>query len=217
MPVSLKEAKEFQLRNSRKLVLKSQLQDFRLTCGVDAAFSNNKVYGVACLFELDKSNPYIIEEASAVQDIKYPYVPGFLALREGAALVEAIKRLKKKPDVILVDGHGIAHPRGFGIASYVGFELQIPTIGCAKTKLVGEYEEPGIDRGLWAALVFNDKTVGAVLRTKRGVKPLFVSPGNLIDLESSIKVVLAVSRYRIPEPLRIANMKSKELRVASSR
>jgi deoxyribonuclease V len=138
-------------------------------------------------------------------------VSGFLAFREGTALINAIKKLKTLPTVILVDGHGIAHPRGFGIASWIGYLLKVPTIGCAKNKLIGEYKMPKIEKGEWSPLVFNKKIIGAVLRTREKVKPIFISPGNLIDLETSITLVLSVSKYRIPEPLRIANMEAKRL------
>lgn len=227
--LSLKEAKEFQLKSSKELILKTVNESFRLICGVDAAFSNDKVYAVACSFYANvdfmecKNSVFaykvrdfalqIIEETEEVRDINYPYVPGFFAWREGPALIEAIKKLKTKPDVILVDGQGIAHPRGFGIASHIGLLLKIPTIGCAKTRLIGTYKEPGIKRGSWSNLFFNKKIVGAVVRTKTEVKPVFVSPGNLIDLETSIRTVLSVSKYRLPEPLRIANIKSKKLKI----
>lgn len=209
-----------------KLILEPVTDEVKIVCGVDAAFDDKKVYAVACSFSFSdflvqgiKPLPTLlqgalIEESEEVMDIDYPYVPGFFALREGRAVVLAIKKLKKKPNVILVDGHGIAHPRRFGLASYVGLELKIPTIGCAKSRLVGEYNEPGIKRGAWTPLKLSHYgIIGAVVRTHSGVKPVFVSPGNLIDLDGSIKIVLATScGYRIPEPLRVANIRSKRLK-----
>jgi deoxyribonuclease V len=121
--------------------------------------------------------------------------------------------LKRTPDVILVDGQGIAHPKKLGIASHIGALLDMPTIGCAKSRLVGEYKEPKPRRGSRSALKYNGETVGSVLRTRDGVRPLFVSPGHRIDLDSCIKLVLGCTRgYRIPEPLRRADFLSKKLK-----
>jgi deoxyribonuclease V len=155
----------------------------------------------------------VIEETYATAKISFPYIPGFLSFREGPAIIKAIRRLKTKPDLILFDGQGIAHPKGMGIASHVGVLLNIPSIGCAKSRLVGDYAEPGRSKGEFSKLTLKNHTVGAVLRTRDRVRPLFVSPGHLINLEGAIHMVIqCVRKYRIPEPLRRADALSKELR-----
>jgi len=179
--------------------------------GVDAAFLHDKVIGVACLYKYP--HLILIEEASIVTDLLFPYIPGFLSFREGQAIIKAIHRLKQKPDVILFDGQGIAHPRRLGIASHIGVLLDLPTIGCAKSRLIGTYKEPGPKKGNWSFLKYNGEIVGAVLRTKDNVRPLFVSPGNRIDLRGSLEIVLGcIRKYRIPEPLRRADFISKKIK-----
>ena len=131
-----------------------------------------------------------MEQATAATQLIFSYVPGYLLFREGPAIIKAIKKLKKKPDVILLDGQGIAHPRRIGSASHLGVLLDIPTIGCAKKRLVGEYREPGDRKGNWTELQFDGRTVGAVLRTRDRVRPLFLSPGHRIDLPGTIRVAL---------------------------
>ena len=183
----------------------------RIIAGVDASFRNGRVIGVACLY----SYPELayIERAFAVKEDVFPYVPGYLTFREGPAIIDALNALKIKPDLILVDGQGIAHPKGIGIASHIGVLLDMPSIGCAKSRLIGEYEEPGIKKGLWSSLRYNGRIVGAVLRTRDAVNPLFVSPGHRIDLKTSIRIVLGCTgRFRISEPLRMADALTKKIK-----
>jgi deoxyribonuclease V len=176
---------------------------------VDAAFSGENVIGAVCVYSYPELT--LREEAWAVTESYLPYIPGYLSFREGPAIIEALKKLKTGPDMILFDGQGIAHPKGLGIASHVGVILDKPTIGCAKSRLVGEYEEPGDQKGDWSPLRYNGKTVGVVLRTKDKVKPVFVSPGHRIDLQSSAEIILrCTGKYRIPDPLRRADILSKE-------
>ena len=183
--------------------------------GVDAAFFQDKVIGVACLYTYPDTT--FIEEVDSVTNVLFPYIPGFLSFREGPVIIKAINSLKNKPDVILFDGQGIAHPVGLGIATHIGVLLGIPTIGCAKSRLIGEYEEPGSQKGNWSFLRYKEKIVGAVLRTKDDVIPLFISPGHKIDLKHSIDIVLSCTRkYRIPEPLRRADFISKKIKRALS-
>jgi deoxyribonuclease V len=180
--------------------------------GVDASFFNHKIIGVASLY----SYPGItsLEDAHATGNAFFPYIPGFLSFREGPAILNALRRLNIHPDVILVDGQGIAHPRGFGIASHIGVLLDIPTIGCAKSRLIGEYREPGPERGEFSHISYAGQIVGAVMRTREGVKPLFVSPGHLITLEESLEIVInCANRYRIPEPLRRADRISRIMKL----
>jgi deoxyribonuclease V len=128
--------------------------------------------------------------------------------------MNALKGLRRKPDIILFDGQGIAHPKRLGIASHIGVLLNVPTIGCAKSRLVGTYKEPGFKKRNWSFLKHDGEIVGVVLRTKDNVKPLFVSPGHRIDIQGSIDIVLACSqKYRIPEPLRKADFLSKKIKI----
>lgn len=154
-----------------------------------------------------------IERQYAVLKIEFPYVPGLLAFREAPILLKAFEKVRTDPDIIMFDGQGIAHPRGLGIASHMGLFLGRPTIGCAKSRLVGEYREPGHNAGDWSPLELDKRVVGAVLRTRKNVKPVFISPGHLIDLPSSIEIALAcLDRTRIPKPTREADHFVDELK-----
>jgi len=186
----------------------------RFVAGVDASFSGDRVFGAACVYRFPELT--LVEQAGAVATVPFPYVPGFLLFREGPAIIAAIRRLKTRPDLLLVDGQGIAHPMGIGSASHLGILLGIPAIGCAKTRLVGEYREPGKHRGDRSELNCEGRTVGAVLRTRTNVRPLFVSPGHKVDLEDAIRMVmLCAGKYRIPEPLRCADWMSRRMKAES--
>lgn len=179
---------------------------------VDAAYHNDSVVAAASLYtypDLDH-----VADAYFKGRVDFPYRSGLLAFREGPAILGALRKLDS-PDVILVDGQGIAHPRGAGIACHVGVILDTPAIGCAKSHLTGDFDYPGQKKGSWTYL-YRDKgrreRVGAVLRTRSHVKPVFISPGHRIDIESSIMVVLrCLSAFRIPEPLRRTDMISRRL------
>lgn len=183
----------------------------RIVAGVDAAFSEKNVFAAVCLFRC--ADRTLIEQSTAIETIRFPYVPGYLIFLEGPAIISALKKLKAEPDVILVDGHGIAHPRNMGSASHLGVLLDIPTIGCAKNPLTGEFRNPAKGKGSRSELRIKGKTVGAVLRTRGNVAPVFVSPGHLIDLDAAVRITLAcVQKYRIPEPLRCADMLSRRMK-----
>ena len=210
-PEDMAEAKSLQEELKKRLVIAHLRKRPRYLVGVDAAFFGSKVLAAACLFTYPALEP--MEDSSVVEEALFPYVPGFLAFREGPAIIRALNKLKRTPDLLLVDGHGIAHPRGIGIASHLGILLDVPAIGCAKSRLIGEYEKPEQTKGNWSNLEFNSEIIGAVLRTRSYVKPVFVSPGHKIDLAGSIEIVMnCADKYRIPEPLRAADMMSKRLR-----
>jgi deoxyribonuclease V len=210
-PVNIVEARAVQMAMKDKVKIIPFRKNPKFIAGVDAAFSKDKVIGVACLYKYPEL--ILVEEAFAVLEVLFPYIPGFLTFREGPVIVEALKRLKIKPHIILFDGQGIAHPKGVGIATHIGIILDMPAIGCAKSRLVGEYKPPRSKRGERSFLRYHGRTVGAVLRTKDNVRPMFISPGHKIDLEGSIKIVLGcTSKYRIPEPLRMADFLSKNLK-----
>lgn len=209
-PRDISTARQLQIELSRKIKILPLKRKPSYIAGIDAAFDRKSVVAVACLFEYPSLSHKA--DAMACEEIRFPYISGLLSFREGHAFIRAIRQLKHPPDVIIVDGQGVAHPLGIGIASHIGVLLGIPTIGCAKSRLVGDYEEPGRAKGQWTPLTYRLRRVGAVLRTRDDVRPLFVSPGHFIDLRSSIEIVLqSVTRFRIPEPIRRADHISKEL------
>lgn len=210
-PGNIKEAKKVQLNLKQKVKITPLKKAPEYIAGADAAFSGSKVIAVACLYKYPELIP--LEDVTAVKEVSFPYIPGFLSFREGPAIIKALKKLKRKPDLILFDGQGIAHPTELGIAAHLGVLLSIPSVGCAKSRLVGDYSEPGVKKGLHRPLTYQGRLVGAVLRTREKVKPLFVSPGHLIDLQGAIDIVLrCTGKYRIPEPLRRADILSKALK-----
>ena len=184
----------------------------RFVAGADAAFLDGWVLAAACLFTWPKME--LVETSRAVLKVRFPYVPGLLSFREGPAVVRAVMNLKRRPDLLFLDGQGIAHPVGIGLASHVGLALDIATIGCAKSRLVGEYREPGRQRGGSAPLVYKGRQVGSVLRTRDEVRPVFISPGHMIDFEDSMRMALSCLKgFRIPEPTRAADMETKRLKI----
>ncbi len=155
----------------------------------------------------------VVESADVVTRARFPYVPGLLSFREAPGILEAFRQIRARPDVLLVDGHGFAHPRRFGLACHLGLWLDLPTIGCAKTRLCGTHRMPRTSRGSLAPLRVGDDPVGYVVRTRQGVRPVFVSSGHRIDLASAVRVVLACCQgYRLPEPSRLAHQRVNELR-----
>lgn len=208
-PENLQDAGRIQTELAGRVKVCSPKKVPELIAAVDAAFSDDRVFAAACLLTYPALD--LIDTVVVIDKVRFPYVPGFLSFREGPAAVEAILLLKTVPGLILVDGQGIAHPRGIGIASHLGVLLDISTVGCAKSRLIGEYEEPGPRRGDSSRLVYRGRTVGLVVRTRDGVRPLFVSPGHRIDIRAAAAVVCSSLRgYRIPEPLRQADMLAKK-------
>lgn len=212
-PKTIPAAKEIQeiLRKRVKVTPLRKLPQY--LAAVDASFLDKTIIAVACLYSYPDLIP--LQDAWIEEESRFPYVPGFLSFREGHAVINALKKLKISPDLILFDGQGIAHPRGIGIASHLGVLLEKPTIGCAKSRLVGDFDEPGLKKGSWGYLAYQGVRVGAVLRTRNHTKPLFVSPGHRVDIPSSVEVIMkCIFRYRIPEPLRRADIISKRIKRA---
>jgi deoxyribonuclease V len=211
-PKTIGEAKTLQAAFAERVVIAPLAAIPVTVTAVDAAFSDDRVIAVAASFEFESLK--FLEQTHCVRAVTFPYVPGYLTFREGPAIACAIRKLSAIPDLLLVDGQGIAHPRMCGIASHLGVLLDAPTIGCAKSRLVGSYTEPDARKGSWAPLVNEHGVViGAALRTRDRVKPLFVSPGHRITLGDAIRVTLhCTGRFRIPEPLRIADALTKKLR-----
>jgi deoxyribonuclease V len=210
-PLNIEEARKVQHELKKKARIVPLKKQPRIIAGVDAAFTKNRIVAVACLLTYPGLEP--IEDRYAAQKITFPYVPGFLSFREGPAIIRAVKRLSVRPDIILFDGQGIAHPEGLGIASHIGVILDVPSIGCAKSRLTGAYNEPGARKGNQTSLCYKEKAIGKVLRTRDNVRPLFVSPGHLIDIDGAVDIVMkCVGKYRIPEPIRRADALSKKLK-----
>jgi deoxyribonuclease V len=182
--------------------------------GADISYNKYSETVYAGIVVLSLPDLRIIESAGVRSIAKFPYVPGLLSFREAPSVLEAWEKLKTKPDVLMLDGQGIAHPRRFGIACHIGVLLGWPTIGCAKSILVGKYGELGLEAGSQTPLIDKGEQVGVALRTKNKVSPVYVSPGHLIDLDSSVDLVLrSITKYRLPETTRQAHLLVNRLRV----
>ncbi len=207
----LEELKKLQKRLASKIRLRPLPKLPKLIGGADVAYDlkDKLSYGVMVVLESD--NLEKVTEAIAVSSTNFPYIPGFLSFREVPVLKEAFEKLSVKPEVLLVDGQGILHPRRLGLASHLGLELNLPTIGVAKKPLIGQFEMPPDKSKAFTFIKVNGEVRGVVLRTRRGVKPIYLSPGHLIDLEGALKIVLnCLKGYRLPEPIRQAHILSQE-------
>jgi deoxyribonuclease V len=204
-----REAVELQKSLRARVRLAPLRKKIRTVAGADISFNKFSPVVWAAVVVLSLPSLEVVEEAGVVSETKFPYVPGLLSFRETPSVLEAWAKLKTEPDAVMFDGQGIAHPRRVGIASHVGLLINRPTFGCAKSVLVGKYEEPEEERGSWTPMIDpkNNETVGAALRTKTRTHPIYVSPGHLIDLEGAIKLTLACDGgYRQPEPTRRAHL-----------
>jgi deoxyribonuclease V len=179
----------------------------RLIAGVDISVDRWTKTGTGAVVVLSYPTLEIAEIKVVTDRINFPYVPGLLSFREMPLLLKAFEKIERVPDLVLVDGQGIAHPRRVGLASHLGLWLGVPTIGCAKSRLCGEHDIPPSEAGSYAELLDNGEVIGAVLCTKTGVKPLYISIGYMIDLPSAVNWVTACCRgYRLPEPTRLAHL-----------
>ena len=185
----------------------------KLVAGVDVSFARGSSTGFASVVVMDYPPLQVVEKAGAQGVFTMPYIPGFLSFRETPLIIKAMENLKKEPQVILVDGNGVAHPRGLGLASHLGILLDIPTVGCAKSRLLGHHQEPGPQKGEWVPWYHQDRLLGAVLRSREGTKPIYISVGHRVTLEDALKLILSCCpRYRIPEPIRAAHREVNRLR-----
>lgn len=185
----------------------------RLVAGADLSVGRGESTGHAAVVVVALPSLETVEVATASASVIFPYVPGLLSFREMPPLLRAWERLERRPDAVVFDAHGLAHPRRFGLACHGGVWLDVPSLGCAKSVLVGDYREPGPARGARAPLRHEGEVVGAALRTRDEVRPVFVSVGHRMDLDAAVDLVLQVSpRYRIPEPIRRADRKVTEMR-----
>ncbi len=185
----------------------------RTIAGTDCAFAGGGGRIVATVVLCDAGTMEVLATADADLPCRFPYVPGLLSFREAPAVIAAVEKLPEPPDLLLCDGQGVAHPRGLGLASHVGIWLDLPAIGVAKSRLCGDYREPGLRRRCRTRLKLDGRVVGAVVRTRANVKPLFVSVGHLVTLEDSIRWTLRCARrFRLPEPNRLAHHRVGRLR-----
>lgn len=200
------EAIALQKELRERVELNDRLPAINHVTGVDVGFEENGRITRAAVAVLSFPQLVLVDTVVARRPTDFPYVPGLLSFRELPAVLQALAKLKTSPDIILCDGQGIAHPRRFGIASHLGVLLDLPTIGVAKTRLVGTYAELPNVKGAWTPLFDGQETIGAVLRTRAGVKPVYVSSGHRVSLETAIALTLAcTTRYRLPETTRQAH------------
>ncbi len=205
--VSIARAREIQLSLARRVITKSEIINPRLVAGIDISSPNAQGVARGAVVVL-RYPEFSIAEVKVVEGkITLPYIPGLLSFRESPLILAACETLYNIPDLVLIDGQGIAHPRRFGLASHVGLFLDLPTIGCAKSILCGRHQPVGEEAGSHVELLDNGELIGAALRTKSRVKPIYVSVGHKIDLESALQWVMKCCRgYRLPEPTRLAHL-----------
>ncbi len=200
----------------RAAALQQELREWVVECplppttqriaGADMAFSSDGRRCVAGVVVWDQRQRRVVEEAVASRAVRFPYVPGLLSFREAPAVLVAARKLIHRPDAWMLDGHGRAHPRRFGLACHLGVLLDQPTIGCAKSRLCGRHTEPGRRRGARTLLRDGDEVIGVVLRTRDAVKPVFISVGHRTTLDDAVNLALACgTKYRLPEPTRLAH------------
>ncbi len=204
--VTPREAIAIQEALAGRIRRRGSVRDARLIAGADLAFAVGGTRCIAGVVVWDLRAQVVVEQRVAVQPVRFPYVPGLLSFREAPALLAAVQKLQCSPDVFIFDGQGWAHPRRFGLGCHLGLLIDRPSIGCAKSRLIGQYDEPGPERGARSPLMDRGQRVGTVLRTRTGVKCVYVSVGHRVSLPAAEQLVLACcTRYRLPEPTRLAD------------
>lgn len=211
--LTVQQARELQQSLRPKVETRDRLGPVRLVAGVDISYDRGSPVLFASVVVLDAETLEVVEQVGVLDQARFPYVPGYLSFRELPAVVRAFERLACTPDLVVCDGHGFAHPRRFGLASHLGVLFDVPSIGCGKTVLVGDHAEPAKSRGSHRRLVHEGETIGEALRTRRGVKPVFVSIGHRISVQTARCWVLRLApRYRLPETTRAAHREVNRLR-----
>ncbi|MFN0119676.1 MAG: deoxyribonuclease V [Blastocatellia bacterium] len=201
-----------------QVVIQPLPENIALIAGADISYNKFSEVLYAAIVVLRLPTLEVVETVSVVSAAKFPYVPGLLSFREAPSVLEAFAKLSMRPDVMMLDGHGIAHPRRFGVASHIGLWTGVPTIGCGKTLLIGDYDQPDENAGAFSPLTHKGDIIGGVLRTKDRTNPVFISPGHMADLPTALALAMrcvrkhdkgaaaGASKYRIPEPTRLAHL-----------
>ncbi len=216
-PATEAEAVAVQAALAGRVDTSAPLESFETVAGCDIAYHLTEPRLFAAVVVLRANDLAVVEESAVERAVNFPYVPGLLSFREIPALLAAFAQLRQPPDVVMLDGQGIAHPRRFGLACHLGLWLNRPCVGCAKSWLAGDYAAPGPAAGAYSPLTVNGSEVGAVVRSAAGAKPVYVSPGHRIDVPSATAVVRAtLSGYRHPAPTRAAHMAANRLRMGNS-
>ena len=204
--VTPQEARRIQEQGRHRVIREDDLPTIHTVAGIDVGFEDRNRITRAAVVVLEMRTLTLIERRLVRRPTRFPYVPGLLSFREAPAVLEALGELETQPDLLVCDGHGIAHPRRFGIACHLGVLTGRPSIGIAKRPYVGVHEEPGAEKGAWTPLTDGDEVIGAALRSRVGVKPIYVSVGHRIGLASAIRWATAcLTRYKLPEPTRLAD------------
>ena len=202
--VSPAEAMEIQRQLRGKVSKERSFGEVHTVAGVDVGFKGEVARAAVVVLSYPELQP--LDYSVAELPVEFPYIPGLLSFREGPSVLAALEKLATEPDLFIFDAQGLAHPRRMGLASHIGIIIDRPSIGCAKSRLCGTHHQPGPERGSYVHLYDNDEVIGAVVRTRTGVKPLYVSIGHRIDLESAIEYVLGCCRnHRLPETTRYAH------------
>ena len=195
-----------------RIILRKTFLEVKTIAGGDVSYQKEGNFLFGAMVVLSFPQMETLDVATARGEISFPYLPGLLTFREGPILIKTFQKLSLRPDILIFDGQGIAHPRGIGLATHLGIWFNLPSIGCAKTPLLGGSPIPRSRRGSFESIQKDGNVVGVVLRTKDRVRPVFVSPGHRVDLPTSIRVVLECCQgFRIPEPLRLAHQLSRNL------
>jgi deoxyribonuclease V len=213
--ITPKEAVALQSELRQSIQLTPYPGEIKTIAGADISFNRFSPTVFAGIVLLSFPGMKVLEEVHTVMEVRFPYVPGLLGFREIPALLKAWELLRQKPDLLVLDGHGIAHPRRMGVATHFGVVAGLPTVGCAKSLLCGSYDEPANEQYATSALWHQGEKIGEVLRTKRNCKPVFISPGNLITIDQSVEIIKqCVRSYRVPEPTRQAHLLVNRIRKA---
>jgi deoxyribonuclease V len=208
--VTPEEAIRIQENLRHRINLQKAFSRVRTIGGGDVSYQKEGNFLFGAMVVLSFPQMETLDVATACGRISFPYLPGLLTFREGPILIKTFQKLRIRPDILIFDGQGIAHPRGIGLATHLGIWFNLPSIGCAKTSLLGESDTPRPSKGSFELIQKDEKEVGVVLRTKDQVRPVFVSPGHRIDLPTSIRIILeSCQGFRIPEPLRRAHHLSR--------
>ena len=212
--LSYSQAREVQTRLAGRVKFTPLRKSPKVVAGIDCAFSRDGDRILAAVVVLGLPDLEPVETVHAVRKVTFPYIPGLLSFREAPVCIAAIEKLRSRPDVFIIDGQGIAHPRRLGLAAHLGLFFDKPTIGCAKSRLTGDYEEPPSEKGAYTLLTAQSETIGAVVRTRTNVKPVFVSVGNRCVLDDAIRIVLGCAvKHRLPEPTRLAHQTVGKLKL----